>query len=83
MNDSLNIASPLLGRNRYDLFDFLQGIYRGNIFPWLFIGFIVVWIVFNVTYKKWTGKSFVKSRKERREARRRRKIVVWEFTRKR
>ena len=36
---------------------------------------------FCATYKKLTGESLVKSRSQRREARRRRKHVVWEYKR--
>ena len=37
--------------------------------------------VFNVIYQKVTGRSFVKPRAERREARKRRKVVLWEYKR--
>ena len=36
---------------------------------------------FFALYKKCTGRSFVKSRTERRAARHRRKYVVWEYKR--
>lgn len=47
---------------------------------WL-VALLAAWILFNVAYKRITGRDFAKPRKERREARKRRKIVLWEYER--
>jgi len=75
------LRTTTLARSRYDIFDFLAGLYRGETTPWIALGMIAGLIAFCVTYEKATGKPFVKSRKERRAARKRRKIVLWEYKR--
>lgn len=74
-------AVPLLARDRYTIFEFISDLWNGEPMGWLALGLIAGLIGFFVIYKQLTGEDFVKSRKERREARRKRKHVVWEYQR--
>lgn len=67
---------------KFSLLSILRGLWEGDFKSWLAIGFILGCIGFFVVYEKITGKSFVKTKQERREARNRRKIVLWEYRRK-
>lgn len=71
-----------IGRDRrYDVIDLIRDLASGDPMGWIAIGGIGGLIAFFALYQKFTGRSFVKSRKERREARRRRKHVIWEYRR--
>ena len=82
MNESGSFISFFRSRDRYDVFEFFQDLSQGEKSSWIALGVIVGIICFFAIYKKITGKQFVKSKKERREARKRRKHVIWEYTRK-
>ena len=71
----------MLHDRHYDLIEFFQDLNAGDPMALVFIGAIVAWIAFNIVYKKVTGREFVKPRAERRKARNRRKIVLWEYRR--
>lgn len=66
---------------RMNVFEFVRELIDGNRGAWIVFGVIVGIIAFFALYENMTGKSFVKSKEERREARRRRKHVVWESRR--
>ena len=70
-----------LARTRYDVVDFVTGLFRGDAMAWIALGMIAGLIAFFVVYEKVTGRPFVKSKKQRREARKRRKHVLWEYHR--
>ena len=74
----IRIGGP---RHRYDIFDFVSDLINGDAMALYAIALIAGFITFCMAYKKFTGKSFVKSKKERREARHRRKFVLWEYKR--
>jgi hypothetical protein len=71
----------LLARNRYDIIDFVRGLWQGDTSAWVLFAAIAGTITFFALYKKITGEDFVKSKEERREARKRRKHVLWEYKR--
>ena len=81
MNESGSFFNFFGPRHRYDIFEFFQDLWQGESSAWIALGVIVGIISFFAFYKKVTGKQFVKSKKERREARNRRKHVVWEYRR--
>lgn len=66
---------------RQDIFEVFGALMRGEPMTWMCVAGVVGFIAFCMAYKKITGKHFVKSRSERREARRKRKIVLWEYKR--
>ena len=61
--------------------DFFKRLVAGETGAWIAFSAIAGCILFFAFYKKVTGKDFVKSKKERREARKRRKHVLWEYKR--
>jgi hypothetical protein len=66
---------------RSSVVDLIRGLVEGERSSWIALVIIAGCIAFFIAYEKVTGKSIVRSRKERREARRRRKHVVWEHRR--
>lgn len=66
---------------RKSIFEFIGDLWNGELTSWIALGAILATIAFFIIYKQVTGKDFVKSKKERRAARRRRKIVLWEYER--
>ena len=66
---------------RQNIFEVFGALMRGEPMTWMAVAGIAGFIAFCIAYKRITGKHFVKSRKERREARRKRKIVLWEYKR--
>lgn len=65
-------------RNRYDVLDLISDLIAGDPQALIILAVIVFIIAFFATYQKITGKSLVKSKSERRAARNRRKIVLYE-----
>jgi hypothetical protein len=63
--------------------DFVSQLELEGLGTWITAAIVGGCIAFFVIYEKVTGKPFVKSKEERREARRRRKIVLWEYKRNR
>ena len=68
-------------RDRWDIFDFARELWHGEPVAWYALAAIIAFIATAAIYQKVTGKSLVKSKRERREARRRRKHVIWEYER--
>lgn len=81
MHENIAPFMTLLARDRYDIVDFVRGLWNGETSAWVVLGAIAGTIGFFAIYKQITGKDFVKSKAERREARRRRKHVLWEYRR--
>lgn len=67
--------------SQFDIAGFFSGLIEGHGVTIGMIAALAVWILFSVAYKRITGREFVKPRKERREALKRRKIVLWEYER--
>lgn len=66
---------------RWDIVDFIKGLIAGDTGAWIALAAIAGCILFFILYKQVTGKDFVESKEERREARKRRKHVLWEYKR--
>lgn len=81
MNQTISDNLTLLARDRYDTVDFVRELWRGETSAWIVFAAIAGTIAFFALYKKITGEDFVKSKEERREARKRRKHVLWEYKR--
>lgn len=71
----------LLARNRVSILEFIEMLTDGDTVAWIILGALAACIAFFILYEKMTGRPFVKSKKERREARHRRKHVLWEYKR--
>ena len=61
--------------------DSINGLFRGEPGSWIAFSIVAGCVSFFILYEKVTGKPFVKSKEERRTARNRRKIVLWEYRR--
>jgi methyl coenzyme M reductase subunit C-like uncharacterized protein (methanogenesis marker protein 7) len=78
--------SPSLGakhmqHSQSDIVELVSRLVDGNgVYIGLAAG-LAVWILLNVVYKRITGHEFVKPRRERREALKRRKVVLFEYER--
>ena len=81
MPGSSAIVVPVLRHGDADIFDLIHGIQEGDPFMLLAVAFILGCIAFFFLYEKLTGRPFVKSKKERRRARERRKHVIWKYER--
>jgi hypothetical protein len=81
MFPKLASTSVLQGRGRYDIIDLVKELWQGEPGAWAVLGAIVAFVTFLAAYQKVAGKSLVKSKRERREARCRRKHVIWEYKR--
>jgi len=66
---------------RTGIADIVIGFVNGDAALWIALGAIAACVGFFILYEKVTGKSFVKSKRKRREARNRRKFVLWEYRR--
>ena len=66
---------------RLNVFEFAQLLYEGDTTAWIALAVLAGCIAFFALYEKVTGRPFVKSRQERREARNRRKFVLFEYKR--
>jgi hypothetical protein len=75
------ISAALLARGRTNIFEFVEQLRNGEPAAWIALAAIAGCIAFFIMYEKVTGEPFVKSRAERRAARRRRKHVIWEYHR--
>lgn len=64
---------------RQNIFEVFGALSRGEPVTWIAVAGIIGFISFCFAYKKITGKDLVESRSERRAARRKRKIVLWEY----
>jgi hypothetical protein len=71
-------ALPILRHGDTDIFDAIEHLWAGDPFMWLAVGFIFACIGFFAVHELATGRSFVKSKSERRAARRRRQKVLRE-----
>jgi hypothetical protein len=72
---------PLLRHGDFDIFDLIEGLSSGSILMWIALVVVLGSIGFFAIFEKVTGKSFVKSKEERRRARERRKHVIWKYER--
>ena len=63
------------------MIEYFKGLIGGEWWAWFPVAIVAGFIGFNIIYKKVTGREFVKSREERREAEKKRKIVLWEYKR--
>jgi hypothetical protein len=72
------LTVPILRHGDTDIFDAIEHLWAGDPFMWLAVGLIFACIAFFAVYELATGRSFVKSKYERRAARRRRQKVLWE-----
>lgn len=79
MTNAALISTAVLGR--MNTFEFVQELVNGEPAAWIALAGIAGCIAFFIIYEKVTGQPFVKSRAERRAARRRRKQVIWEYRR--
>lgn len=73
--------APMLAHSRYNTFDFIKDLANGDTGALIVLAVLAGIIAFFAIYKRITGRDFVKSRKERREARKRRHHVLWEYER--
>ena len=69
----------MIARRSNNIFEIAEALSQGDPWAWGGIALVVGFIGFCIAYKKITGRDFVKSRSERREARRKRKVVLWEY----
>ena len=63
------------------MFDFIKAVFHGETASCVTVGVIGACVAFFILYEKVAGRPFVKSKEERREAMKRRKIVLWEYRR--
>lgn len=77
----LNFSDTQFVSARWSIVDFVRALVAGDTGAWIAFAAIAGCILFFILYKKVTGKDFVKSKEERREARKRRKHVLWEYKR--
>lgn len=73
--------TSILAHSRYNTFDFIRDLSHGDRGAILLLAGLFGFFAFCSYYNRITGKSFVKSKKERREARKRRYHVLWEYER--
>lgn len=71
---------PVLS-HKLDIFEFMGGLLDGDALSWITLGAILGIIAFFALYQKVTGRSFVKSKKERRAWRESRHHVLWKYER--
>jgi heme exporter protein D len=75
------LTIPILRHGRTDIFDAIEHLWAGDPLMWLAVGLIFACIAFFAVYQLVTGRSFVKSKAERRAARQRRQKVLWDYRR--
>ena len=76
------MALGLILRHRStDIVDVIRGLAGGDVLMWMALGFVFACVAFFALYETVTGRPYVKSRRERREALRRRRKVLWEYER--
>jgi len=71
----------LLRHGDTDIFDLIHGLRDGDPLIIAALVFILCCIAFFGLHEKVTGRPYVKSKKDRRRARERRKHVVWKYER--
>ena len=81
MSSTLSLTLVLFARRRTSIFEFVGQLREGRPEAWIALGVLLSCVAFFALYEKITGRPFVKSREERRAARRRRKHVIWEYKR--
>jgi hypothetical protein len=67
--------------HKLDILEFVEGLLDGDLVMWIALGVIVAVIMFLALVPAVTGKSFVKSSRERRRAHNRRYHVLWQHER--
>ena len=74
-------ALPLLRHGNTDIFDAIKNLADRDPLMIAAVALIFAFIAFIAVQEVVTGRSFVKSSGERREARRRRKRILWDYDR--